>query len=84
MKTNLHALLFSPKEINLGWMSDIMCHRASSVFLRISCYFDCIITNADNASLHKYIKQNGGSVFKTIQKLLKFYFSLKSNSSPFD
>lgn len=83
MKRNLHALLFSPKEINLDWLSNIMCHRASSVFLRISCYFDFIITNADNASLHKYIKQNGWSVFKTIHKLLKFYFSLKSNSSPF-
>jgi hypothetical protein len=60
--------LFICKELNSGWIFDTAGHRESLLF-RVNQYFDFIIVDAENASLHKYVLQNGRSICRTISEI---------------
>lgn len=45
-------------------MVDTAGPRASSTFFRVDWYFDCIAINAQSAASHKYMVQNGISMFR--------------------
>lgn len=47
-----------------------MEHRTSSVFFKVNSYFDFIVINAENASSHKPIVQDGRSTFWAISEIV--------------
>ena len=40
------------------------------MFSRVAQYFDFIVINAENTTLHKYTVQNGRSMFRAISEIV--------------
>lgn len=53
------------------------------IFSRIDQYFHFIIINAENATLHKHITQNGRSMFKVISEIIEKFALIPSQNSSF-
>lgn len=54
------------KELNFDGISDTLRYKISSVFFGVYPYFDVIVINAENATLHKYVIQNDKRIFRAI------------------
>lgn len=64
----MHLVLH--KELNLGCRFDTAGCRASSMFSRVDWYFDFIVSNSENATLHKCLVQRGRSMFKATSEIV--------------
>lgn len=56
---------------------------ARQIFSRIDQYFHFIIINAENATLHKHITQNGRSMFKVISEIIEKFALIPIENSSF-
>lgn len=52
-----------------SWLNISYCSASSTLF-RVDQYFDFIIVSTENATSHKYIVQNGRSIFRTTSEIV--------------
>ena len=69
------------ENLNLGCIFDTAGRRDSSTFCRVDRLFDFINANAENAASHKYVVQNGRSMFRAISESVGNSVLIQSQNS---